>query len=246
MNRAPDLAEEVMVVTGAARGLGHEITLELLERGAQVVAGCSGDPAPLELLAEKWPGQVWPVVGDIGEEETSVRLIAQAARLGGPTAILHNAAISRDSLLVRTTIEEWEDVQRVNLGGAFLLSKHAVRAMMRARRGRLVYISSISAVLGNAGQASYAASKAGLDGLSRSISQEYARYGIQSCVLAAGLIDVGLGARLGEQDQQAKLSRVLLGAAQPRDMARIAAFLASPAANYINATTVRADGGVRF
>jgi 3-oxoacyl-[acyl-carrier protein] reductase len=118
--------------------------------------------------------------------------------------------------------------------------------MMRVRRGRLVYISSISAALGNSGQAGYAASKAGLDGLARSVSQEYARYGIGTCVLAAGLIDIGLGSRLGERDQQAKLSRVLHGAAHPRDIAGIAAFLASPAAAYINATTVSADGGVRF
>lgn len=241
-----DLAGEVVILTGAARGLGHEIALELVERGARLVAGCSGDPAPLELLAETWPGQIWPVVGDIGAEDTSVRLVEQARALGGPTAVIHNAAISRDAVLVRTRVEDWDEVQRVNLRGAFLLSKHAVRAMMPGRRGRLVYISSIAAVLGNAGQASYAASKAGLDGLARSISQEYARYGIQTCVLAAGLIDVGLGSRLGERDQQAKLSRVLHGAAQPREMARIAAFLASPAATCINATTVSADGGVRF
>jgi 3-oxoacyl-[acyl-carrier protein] reductase len=237
---------EVVVVTGAARGLGHAITEELLQRGAQVVAGYSADPAPLDLLAEKWSDQLWPVPGDIAEEGTSLRLIEQAARLGGPTAVIHNAAISRDALLVRMKPEDWDDVQRVNLRGAFLLSKHAVKAMMKTRWGRLVYISSVSAGFGNSGQTAYAASKSGLEGLSRSISQEYARFGIGTCVLAPGLIDVGLGARLPAQYQEAKAGRFLLGAARANEVAGIAAFLASPTARHINATTVHADGGAMF
>lgn len=237
---------EVVVVTGAARGLGHAITVELLKRGAQVVAGYSADPAPLDLLAQKWSGQVWAIPGDIAEEATSLRLIKQACRLGGPTAVIHNAAISRDALLVRTKVEDWDEVQRVNLRGAFLLSKHAVKAMMRTRNGRLVFISSVSAVFGNSGQTSYAASKSGLEGLSRSISQEYARFGIGTCVLAPGLINVGLGARLPAQYQETKAGRFLLGAAEAEEIAGIAAFLASPTARHINATTVHADGGGLF
>jgi 3-oxoacyl-[acyl-carrier protein] reductase len=242
----PGPAGEVVVVTGAARGLGHAITVELLQRGAQVVAGYSADPAPLEALAEKWSGQIHPVPGDLREEATSQRLIEQANELGGPTAVIHNAAISRDGLLVRTSVQDWDEVQLVNLRGAFLLSKHAVKAMIRIRRGRLVYISSVSAVFGNSGQAAYAASKSGLEGLSRSVSQEYARFGIGTCVLAPGLINIGLGSRLPSQYQATKAGRFLLGAAEAEEIAAIAAFLASPTARHINATTVHADGGGMF
>ncbi len=239
-------APEVVVVTGAARGLGHAITVEMLQRGAKVVAGYTSDPAPLDLLAQKWPGQVWPVAGDIGEEDTSRRMIAQAKQLGGPTAVIHNAAVARDELLIRTTVDDWDEVQRVNLRGAFLISKHAVKAMMRLRRGRLVFISSVSATFGNAGQSAYAASKSGLEGLSRSISQEYARLGIGTCVLAPGMINTGLAHRLPSEHAESKASRFLVGAAEPEEIAAIAAFLASPIARHINATTVHADGGGKF
>jgi 3-oxoacyl-[acyl-carrier protein] reductase len=109
-----------------------------------------------------------------------------------------------------------------------------------------VYISSISAVMGNAGQANYAASKSGLDGLARSVAQEYAGRGISACVLAAGLIDVGMGARLTPEIQQAKLAKILGGGAKPEEIAGIATFLASDAARYINATVVHANGGIDF
>ena len=184
--------------------------------------------------------------GSIAEESTSEQLAAEAARLGGPQAVIHNASITRDGLLVKMSLDDWQAVQDVNLLGAFLVSKHAVRKMLRHRGGRLVYLSSISAVMGNAGQANYAASKSGLEGLSRSVAQEYAGRGISTCVLAAGLIDVGMGARLPPETQQAKLGKILGGGAKPEEIAGIATFLASDAATYINATVVHANGGINF
>jgi 3-oxoacyl-[acyl-carrier protein] reductase len=121
-----------------------------------------------------------PVKSSIAEESTSEQLAAEAARLGGPQAVIHNASITRDGLLVKMSLDDWQAVQDVNLLGAFLVSKHAVRKMLRHRGGRLVYLSSISAVMGNAGQANYAASKSGLEGLSRSVAQEYAGRGIST------------------------------------------------------------------
>jgi 3-oxoacyl-[acyl-carrier protein] reductase len=237
----------VHVVTGAGSGLGWHITTALLDRGHRVVANYASSGARLAELADEVGGdRLLPVPGDIAQEATSQELMARAADLGGVAAVIHNASVTRDALLVRMAAEDWDAVHRVNLRGAFLLTKHALRYMMRRRTGRLVYVSSIAAELGNAGQANYAASKSGLSGLSRSVAQEYARYGVTSCVLAAGLVAVGMGLRLAPEHQQAELARVLHGAAAPDDMAGVAAYLASEEARLINATVVHVDGGVIF
>jgi 3-oxoacyl-[acyl-carrier protein] reductase len=237
----------VVIVTGAGSGLGWHITQALLAQGDTVIANyaTSGDLLNSR-VTEVGADRLVPVKGSIADESTSEELAAEAAQLGGPQAVIHNASITRDGLLVKMSLQDWQAVQDVNLAGAFLLSKHAVRKMLRHRVGRLVYISSISAVMGNAGQANYAASKSGLDGLARSVAQEYASRGISACVLAAGLIDVGMGARLTPQIQAAKLAKILGGGAKPEEIAAIAAFLASDAARYINATVVHANGGIDF
>jgi 3-oxoacyl-[acyl-carrier protein] reductase len=185
-----------------------------------------------------------PPARDVGAPHSRLSLPSHSP--GGPQAVIHNASITRDGLLVKMSLDDWQAVQDVNLLGAFLVSKHAVRKMLRHRGGRLVYISSISAVMGNAGQANYAASKSGLEGLSRSVAQEYAGRGISTCVLAVGLIDIGMGARLPPEIQQAKLRKILGGGAKPEEMAGIATFLASDAATYINATVVHVNGGIDF
>src|SRR5205823_8849117 len=136
------------------------------------------------------------VAGDIGCEETAEKLIAVARALGKLDVLILNAAITRDQPLVRMPVEDWDEVLRVNLRGAFLVTKQALRVMMRHRYGRLIYLSSLSALIGNAGQAGYAASKAALHGLSHTVAQEYASYNIRSVVLAPGLLDIGLGAGL--------------------------------------------------
>lgn len=241
----------VVVVTGGGSGLGLHLTRALLAGGDRVVANYATSFDELEkLVAQVGPERLRPVPGDIGVESTSESLVAAARDLspdgGGPDAVIHNASVTRDGLLVRMAEEDWDEVQRVNLRGAFLVSKHAVRAMLPRRRGRVVYVSSIAAVMGNAGQANYAASKSGLDGLSRSVAQEYARYGVTTCVLAAGLVAVGMGERLAPEHQQAKLARVLHGAADPGRLARLAVFLSGDDAAGINATVVHADGGVVF
>jgi 3-oxoacyl-[acyl-carrier protein] reductase len=237
----------VVIVTGAGSGLGWHITQALLAQGDRVIANYASSGDLLNhRVTEVGADRLVPVKGSIAEESTSEQLAAEAAQLGGPQAVIHNASITRDGLLVKMSLDDWQAVQDVNLRGAFLLSKHAVRKMLRHRGGRLVYISSISAVMGNAGQANYAASKSGLDGLARSVAQEYATRGISACVLAAGLIDVGMGARLTPEIQQAKLRKILGGGAKPEEMAGIATFLASDAASYINATVVHANGGINF
>jgi 3-oxoacyl-[acyl-carrier protein] reductase len=241
------MSERIVIVSGAGSGLGLHITKTLLDQGACVVANysSSGD-ALAELGAGLASGRLVAVQGNIAEESVSEHLVEAAGELGGPHAVIHNASITRDALLVSMPTEVWQEVHDVNLRGAFFLAKHSIRRMMRRRAGRLVFVSSISARLGNAGQANYAASKSGLDGLARSISQEYARHNISTCVLAAGMIDVGMVARLPQKYRDERSQLLLGGVSPPERMARTLAFLASDDAVDINATVVHADGGLRF
>jgi 3-oxoacyl-[acyl-carrier protein] reductase len=142
--------------------------------------------------------------------------------------------------------EEWDDVIRVNLRGAFLSTKHALKVMMRRRYGRLIYLSSLAAVVGNAGQANYAASKGGLHGLSNAVAQEYASRGIRSVVVAPGVLDTGIGTKLRGDILEAKAERQLFGVGTSESVAATIAFLASGDADFINAAIVRVDGGIKF
>jgi 3-oxoacyl-[acyl-carrier protein] reductase len=236
----------IAVVSGAGSGIGLAIATALCGHGASVVANYARSHEGLEKLGAEFPDQVIPVQGDIGEEDTARRLAEAARERGGPHAVVHNAGVTRDALLVQLTPEEWDEAMRVNLRGSFLLTKHTVRAMMRHRQGgRQVYVSSVSAVHGMAGQAAYAASKSGLDGLAYTVAQEYERYGVQACVLAVGLVDGGLGARLPADLFARRAAASLVDPATPAEVAELVAFLASPAARTVNATTVHAFGGAR-
>ncbi|GGK86654.1 SDR family oxidoreductase [Mangrovihabitans endophyticus] len=245
MTGRDSLAGRVVALTGAGRGLGLQIAGTLLDRGARVVANYRTPSPDLDQLAEKHPELVLHQ-GDIAVEETAADLVATARGLGRLDALIHNAGIARDQLLVRMPVEDWDEVHRVNLRGAFLLSKYAVRVMMRQRYGRIVYLSSGAAILGNAGQAAYAASKAGLHGLSATVAQEYRGYGVRTVVLAPGLLDTGLGEALDPRIVREKAERSMLGIGSGERIAATAAFLASADADYINAVVIRADGGLVY
>ena len=167
-------------------------------------------------------------------------------RFGGLDVAVHNAAVTRDKPLVSMSVEDWDEVQRVNLRGAFLLSRQAVRLMLRRKAGRLIYLSSISGVAGNAGQANYAASKAGLHGLAKSVAQEYARYNIRSVVVAPGMLNTGLADSIPSKVRDEKEARSLIGICDSCSVAELIAFLASPVGDVVNATLVRADGGMAY
>jgi 3-oxoacyl-[acyl-carrier protein] reductase len=143
-------------------------------------------------------------------------------------------------------VEDWDEVIRVNLRSAFLVTKHALRAMIRRRYGRLLYVSSVAAVLGNTGQAGYAASKAALHGLSHTVAQEYSRFDIRSLVVAPGMLNTGLGAVASPDIQQNKIDHSLLGTGSAMSVAQTIAFLVGPEADHINGTVVRIDGGLRY
>jgi 3-oxoacyl-[acyl-carrier protein] reductase len=236
----------VVILTGSGRGLGLETAGQLLAQGAAVVANHRSPSSGLVDLLGKYPGRLRLVPGDVAEEETVIELVAEARRLGGPQVVIHNAAIARDQLLVRTPVEDWDAVHRVNLRAAFLLTKHALKPMMRARYGRVLYVSSVVALNGNTGQASYASSKAGLHGLAFTVAQEYSSYNIRSAVIAPGILDTGMGVSVQPNQQRRMVDRSLLGLGQADQTAGTLAFLAGPHADYINATVIRTDGGMRY
>jgi 3-oxoacyl-[acyl-carrier protein] reductase len=238
--------QRIVAVTGTGRGLGLLTVQALLEQGNTVIANHRSPSQELEELGNKYGDQLVCVAGDIGEESTAEAIARTAKQLGGLQGLVHNAGVSRDQALIRMSVEDWDAVQRVNLRGAFLATKHALRVMMPKRYGRLVYLSSVAATAGNAGQANYAASKAGLHGLAMAVAQEYAGHGIRTVVVAPGVLDTGLGAAMKPEHQQVKVERTLMGLGAPEGIAATIAFLCTPAADFINATVLRADGGVRF
>lgn len=240
------MTERVVAVTGGGRGIGLAITERLLAGGYRVVVNVHRTPALPDGLMNKYSNRIAVVPGDIGVERTSAEIVAASQELGGLHAVVHSAGICRDHLLVTMDKDDWDDVIRVNLGGAFLITKHALKVMIRKRYGRIVYVSSVAALMGIAGQTSYAASKAGIEGLSRSVSQEYARFGVRTVALAPGMVDGGLGARLPEQARKERQDHQLLGEAAIADVASAVVFLAGPAADNINGTVVHMNGGVRF
>ncbi len=240
------LAGRTAAVTGAGRGLGLETVRTLLARGANVVANHRSWSEGLDKLAAA-DERLALVAGDIGEEDTAREIVETAVtRFGGLDVAVHNAAVTRDKPLVSMSVEDWDEVQRVNLRGAFLLSRQAVRLMLRRKAGRLIYLSSISGVAGNAGQANYAASKAGLHGLAKSVAQEYARYNIRSVVVAPGMLNTGLADSIPSKVRDEKEARSLIGICDSYSVAELIAFLASPVGDVVNATLVRADGGMAY
>lgn len=240
------MTTQVVAVTGGGRGIGLAITERLLADGYRVVVNVNRTRALPDGLMNKYSDAIAIVPGDISVERTSEEIVAAAQTLGGLRAVVHSAGISRDQLAMTMDKADWDQVINVNLGGAFLITKHALKIMTRKRYGRLVYMSSAAALMGNLGQASYAASKAGLEGLSRSVSQEYARFGVRTVALAPGLVDGGLGARLPERARQERYDSQLLGEASVGDVASTVAFLISPAADNINGTVVHMNGGIKF
>ena len=240
------LADRVVAVTGAGSGLGLLATRALLDQGATVVANYRSSVDSLAALREQHPGRVHTVHGDVGDEASAIAIADVARGFGRLDVLIHNAGISRDGPLIQMTAEDWDEVVRVNLRGAFLTTKHALRVMIRRRYGRLIYVSSLAGVMGNGGQANYAASKAALHGLSHAVAQEYSSRGIRSVVLAPGLLDVGIGAELAPALLRRKAERTLLGVGDASTVAGTLAFLSGPEADFINAAVLRSDGGVAF
>jgi 3-oxoacyl-[acyl-carrier protein] reductase len=226
-----------VLVTGGNRGIGLAIARAFVAAGDQVAVTARSGEAPEGLF---------PVRCDVTDDASVEAAFGAVEEQQGPVEVLvANAGITRDTLLLRMSPEDWAEVLDTNLTGAFRVAKRASRGMLRARRGRLVFVSSVVGMLGSAGQANYAASKAGLVGLARSLARELGSRGITSNVVAPGFVDTDMTAALGDERKAAILAQVPLGRyAQPDEVAAVVRFLASDEAAYVTGALVPVDGGL--
>jgi len=245
-----DLSNKVAIVTGSARGIGRAIALKLAEAGANIVVNDIAAAADsLEGVAAEIRAlnrQALVVTADVSSSEDVVRLIETAAgHFGRIDILVNNAGVTRDQLLMRMSDEEWDTVLNIDLKSAFLCTRSVLRHMVRQRWGRIISISSVVGIIGNAGQANYASAKAGVIGLTKSIAKEVGSRGITANAIAPGFIETRMTEQLDEKQRQAILQRIPLGSiGTPRDVAEAVAFLASEEARYITGQVLNVDGGM--
>ena len=243
------LTGKAALVTGGGRGIGRAVALALAKAGADVAVLYAGNAAAAEATAAE--------IAAMGRKAKAIRCdvaVAQDTRaaveeilaaFGKIDILINNAGIVRDTLLMRMTEEQFDQVIDTNLKGAFLVTRQVITQMIRRRSGRIVNISSVVGMMGNAGQANYAASKAGLIGFSKSTAREVAGRGITCNVIAPGFIETDMTGSLPEAAAGAMLSRIPMGrAGSPEDVAALAVFLCGDCAAYITGEVIKVDGGM--
>jgi len=243
-----DLQGQIALVTGASRGIGRSIALSMGRQGASIVGtstselGARGVTAALSDAGIEGRG----VVLDVTQGESVFNVVNQIRENIGPISILvNNAGITRDNLLLRMKDEEWDDILETNLSSVFRVTKACLRGMVRARRGRVITVTSIVGATGNPGQTNYAAAKAGLVGFTKSLASEVASRGITVNGIAPGFIETDMTSSLEQSRRDALVTAIPLGRlGVGEDVAAAAVFLASPEASYITGQVIHVNGGL--
>ena len=240
------LQGDVALVTGASRGIGAAIADTLAAMGATVVGTATSENGAAAIGERLAPHGGHGRVLDVTGEGAIEALVDGIAKDIGPVSILvNNAGITRDNLLMRMKDEDWQAILDTNLTSVYRTSKAVMRAFIMARRGRIINIASVIGVTGNAGQANYAAAKAGLIAFSKSLAREVGSRGITVNVVAPGFIDTDMTRDLPEEGKAAMLTQIALGRlGKPSDIAAAVAFLAGPAAAYVTGETLHVNGGM--
>jgi 3-oxoacyl-[acyl-carrier protein] reductase len=236
------LSGKLALVTGASRGIGRAIAVELAKQGAKVVGTATSDAGAQAISDAGLIGRTLNVRDTV---QSDAMLAALQKEHGDIAVLVNNAGITRDNLALRMKDADWDEVIETNLKSVFRLSRAVMRGMMKARWGRIVNITSVVGASGNAGQANYAAAKAGIVGMSKSLAQELGSRGITVNCVAPGFIDTDMTRALSEEQRGALLERIPLGRlGQPEDIATAVAYLASPAAGYITGAVLHVNGGM--
>jgi 3-oxoacyl-[acyl-carrier protein] reductase len=239
----------VAIVTGATRGIGRAIAVQLATDGFNIVVNYRGDEEPAKALVDELQShgvEARAIRADITNADEVAGLIeGTIAAFGKLDVLINNAGITRDMLLMRMSEEDWDAVLTTNLKGAFLCSKAAIRPMIRQRSGSIVNLTSVIGLVGNAGQANYAAAKAGLVGFTKSLAKEVGSRGITVNAVAPGFIETRLTDVLSDEIKELSIKQIPLGRfGTPEDVAEAVSFLVSPAARYITGHTLSVDGGL--
>ncbi|EST13095.1 3-oxoacyl-[acyl-carrier-protein] reductase [Sporolactobacillus laevolacticus] len=243
------LQGKVALVTGASRGIGRAIAIALAKQGASIIVNYSGNKARAEetaadIRAAGAEALVWQ--SDISDEQSVQDMVKQSVdHFGHLDIVVNNAGITRDGLLMRMKETDWDAVLNTNLKGVFLVTKAALRPMMRQKQGRIINIASVVGILGNPGQANYVAAKAGLIGLTKATAREVASRGITVNAVAPGFIVTEMTDQLPEDVKEKMLSEIPLGKlGTPENVADVVSFLASDESRYMTGQTLSVDGGM--
>lgn len=239
----------VALVTGGSRGIGRAVAQLLATQGHRVAVNYAANEVAADAAVGAIAaagGNAIAVQADVGDPDSVTAMFAMVGeRLGSVEILVNNAGITRDALVLRMGVEAWDEVIETNLRSVYLVSKAALRGMLRARWGRIVSISSVSGVAGNPGQANYAASKAGIIGFTKSVAREVGSRGITVNAVAPGFIETDMTNALGDEITTAARERIALGRlGQPEEVAAAVGYLASDDASYVTGHTLVVDGGI--